>query len=129
VETKIRVTGEGSLAADGLAEEIATVPGIVVEPRRASDQLAMDPTSVTLIVGALGTVNAFIAALGSVVVAKLSSSRGHSQTPVRPVLHVHTDLDEVRVTLGAAGEVVVTSGRLPSSLDDITEVHLSTEPA
>jgi hypothetical protein len=128
VDHKINVSGQGALA-DGLAADLAAIPGVIVEPRRSSDRMALDPAAVTLVVAGLGSVNALIAALGSMWAARISSSRGSSHAPVQPVLHLHTDLDEVTVTVRATGEVIATSGRLPDQLDDITEVHLSMEPA
>jgi hypothetical protein len=128
VNHTISVSGQGA-TADGLAADLAGLPGVVVEPRRSSDRMAMDPAAVTLVVAGLGSVNALIAALGGMWAARISSSRGSSDAPVQPVLHLHTDLDEIRVTIRSNGEVIAASGRLPDELDDITEVHLSTEPA
>jgi hypothetical protein len=85
---------------------------------------------VSLVVAGLGSVNALIAAVGGLWAAKIAAvSRKADEPPVRPVLHLHTDLDEIRVTLRPNGEVVATSGALPDQLEDVTEVHLSTEPA
>jgi hypothetical protein len=128
VDHKINVSGRGA-SADDLAADLAVLQGVTVQPRRSSDRMALDPAAVTLVVGGLGTVNALIATLGSMWAAKISSSRSSAQAPERPVLHLHTDLDEIRVTVQASGEVIAASGRLPDQLEDITEVHLSTEPA
>lgn len=129
MEHRIYVSGEG-LAADGLAADLDAIPGVSVETRGSSDRLALDPATVSLVVAGLGTVNALIAALGSMWAAKIAASRRRSEEPPAvPVLHLHTDLDEIRVTLRPSGDVIATSGALPERLEDVTEVHLSSQPA
>jgi hypothetical protein len=62
--------------------------------------------------------------------AKIAASRRKSEEPPPvAVLHLHTDLDEIRVTLRPNGDVIATSGAVPERLDDVTEVHLSSQPA
>jgi hypothetical protein len=129
VDHRIYVSGEG-VAAEGLAADLDGLPGVAVAPRHSGDRLAMDPAAVALVVAGLGTVNALIATLGTVWAARLSATRGSAPAaPARPVLHLHTDLDEIRVTVRANGDVVATSGPLPEHLDDIVEVRLTAEPA
>jgi hypothetical protein len=129
VEHRIYVSGEG-LAADGLAADLDAIPGVSVETRGSSDRLALDPATVSLVVAGLGTVNALIAALGGMWAAKIAASRRRSEEPAAvPVLQVHTDLEEIQITLRPNGEVIATSGALPERLEDVTEVHLSRQPA
>jgi len=129
VEHRIYVSGEG-LAADGLAADLDTIPGVSVETRGSSDRLALDPATVSMVVAGLGTVNALIAALGTMWAAKIAASRRKPEDPPAvAVLHLHTDLDEIRVTVRPNGDVIATSGALPERLDDVTEVHLSRQPA
>lgn len=129
MEHRIYVSGEGP-AADGLAADLDAIPGVSVETRGSSDRLALDPASVSLVIAGLGTVNALIAALGGIWAAKIAALRGRSaDPPAVPVLHLHTDLDEIRVTLSPSGDVIATSGALPERLEDLTEVHLSRQPA
>jgi hypothetical protein len=129
VEHRIYVSGEG-LAADGLAADLGKIPGVSVETRGSSDRLALDQATVSLVIAGLGTVNALIAALGTMWAAKIAASRRKSEDPPAvAVLHLHTDLDEIRVTVRPSGDVIATSGALPERLEDVTEVHLSRQPA
>jgi hypothetical protein len=129
VEHKIYVSGEG-VAAERLAADLDAIPGVLVESRGSSDRLALDPATVSLVVAGLSTVNALIAALGSIWAARIAASRGRSGLPgAVPVLHLHTDLDEIRVTLHPSGDVMASSGALPERLEDVTEVRLSSQPA
>lgn len=121
----IAVTAQGQSAA-ALAQDLAAVPGVEVVERSGTDELALDPASVSLLVAGIGSVNALIGALATIWTAKLKqSSGGAAQAPAQTVVHIHTDADEVRVTVGPNGTVIETSAPLPASVEDITDIHLA----
>jgi hypothetical protein len=126
-EHTIWVTAQG-VSAGTLARELEEVPGVQVRERSPTDQLALDPASVSLIIAGLGSVNVLITALATMWSARV---KGHAaepapgSAPTQLVLHLHTDADEIRVTVGRDGTVVGTSAPLPAAVEDITDIHLA----
>lgn len=124
----IFLTVDGA-APDELAGALSAVDGLAVGSRVTTGGLALDPGTISLLVAGLGSVNTLIAALAGVWVAKLKERPTPAPAPARPVIHLHTDLDSVRVTLTGEGDVLEISGPLPESVEDIVEATLTTEPA
>jgi hypothetical protein len=125
----ISVTAQGQ-SAGALAQDLADVPGVEVVERRATDQLALDPASVSLLIAGIGSVNALIGALATVWTEKIRKrSGGDAPAPAQTVVHIHTDADEVRVTVGPDGTVVETSASLPAAVEEITDIHIAAAPA
>ena len=126
-EHTIWVTAEG-VSAGTLARELEDVPGVQVRERSPTDQLALDPASVSLIVAGLGSVNVLVTALATMWSARVKGRASEPEpeaAPTQLVLHLHTDADEVRVTVGRDGTVISTSAPLPAAVDDITDIHLA----
>ena len=127
----ISVTAQG-LDARTLTDLLDGIPDAEVLRRSPRDQLALDPLSVSLIVAGIGSVNALIGAMATVWAARVKQPAPRAQpeaAPAQTVLHVYTDTDEIRVTIGPGGTVVSSSAALPDAVDEITEVHLRIEPA
>jgi hypothetical protein len=119
----IAVTAQGQSARE-LAQDLAGVSGVEVVERSGTDELALDPASASLLVAGIGSVNALIGALATIWTAKLKQSSGGA-APAQTVVHIHTDADEVRVTVGPNGTVIETSAPLPAAVEDITDIHLA----
>jgi hypothetical protein len=127
MDHRVRIRAEG-LTAEALTRELETVPGAQVASGRREDALALDPNAVSVIVAGFGTVNALIGALATVWAATRRQA-GASPTPpaAQPaaVLEVHTDLDQFRVVVSASGVILEAPGTLPSSVEDVTEIHIA----
>jgi hypothetical protein len=117
---RVVLTAAGESAAE-LRSMMAGQPGLQVVDRTESERLALDQSSVSLIVGGLGTVNAFIAALVTVWIAKVKKPASELPTVQ---LRLWTDSDEIHVTVDRSGTVIETRGTLPTETGDVTHVHL-----
>jgi hypothetical protein len=132
----IHVRADGAAAGE-LAGELAVLPGVEAVPAMPSCRLGRDAQTVDLLIAGVSGVEALIAALAAVWVARLTASpvtppgtvpQPRAGLDRRPVLYLHTDIDSIRVLLDANGHVTAVDGELPYGVDDVTEVRMATEP-
>lgn len=117
------------VSADGVPAEqlqniLRQIDGVSVQNRAAGRELALDPSSVNLIIdGGFTTVSALITAVATVWSTRHDRRAGPDSSAVLSIV-VMTDLDDITVEVNSNGVVNASSAPLPDRARDVIGLRI-----